>query len=46
VYDRAGAPRAGSRGTKAQFSVSLQLTDGVWKVSQVNSNGADCTLPR
>jgi hypothetical protein len=46
VYDRAGTPRPGSRGTKAQFTVSLQQADGVWKVSQVNSNGADCTLPR
>jgi hypothetical protein len=46
VYDKAGAPRPGSRGTKAQFSVSLQRSGGVWKVSQVTSNGADCTLPR
>jgi hypothetical protein len=26
--------------------VTLTMSGGVWKVSQVNSSGADCTLPR
>jgi hypothetical protein len=46
LYDRAGKQRPGSSGTKSQFSVSLTNSGGVWKVSRVNSNGADCALPR
>jgi hypothetical protein len=46
LYDRAGRPRPGSRGTKQQFAVSLTRTGGVWKVSRVDTSGAECTLPR
>jgi hypothetical protein len=46
LYDRAGTKRPGSSGTKAQFTVTLTMTGGGWKVSQVNSSAADCTLPR
>ena len=46
LYDKAGAKRPGSNGTKSQFAVTLTTSGGVWKVSQVNSSGADCTLPR
>jgi hypothetical protein len=45
LYDRAGNRRPGSSGTKSQFTVTLTMSDGVWKVSQVNSNPAECTLP-
>jgi hypothetical protein len=45
LYDRAGAPRPGSRGTRSEFSVTLTRTGGSWKVSKVTT-GADCTLPR
>ena len=45
LYDRAGAPRPGSRGTKSEFSVTLTRTGGNWKVSKVVT-GADCTLPK
>ncbi|HEV7657942.1 MAG TPA: hypothetical protein VGP36_24850 [Mycobacteriales bacterium] len=44
VYDRAGKPRPGSSGSKQQFTVSLELEDGSWRVSQV-STGSACTLP-
>ena len=46
LYDKAGRKRPGSNGTKSQFAVTLTNSGGVWKVSQVNSSGADCTLPR
>jgi hypothetical protein len=45
LYDRAGTPRPGSRGTRAQFAVSLTRTGGAWKVARVNTSGAECTLP-
>ncbi len=45
LYDKAGRKRPGSNGTKSQFAVTLTRSGGVWKVSQVNSSGADCTLP-
>jgi len=45
VYDRSGKPRPGSRGTRAEFSVTLTRTGGTWKVSRVTSSGADCSLP-
>jgi len=46
LYDKAGAKRPGSNGTKSQFTVTLTMSGGAWKVSQVNSSGAECTLPR
>ena len=46
LYDQAGTKRPGSNGTKSQFAVTLTSSGGVWKVSQVNSSAADCTLPR
>jgi hypothetical protein len=46
LYDRAGRRRPGSDGTKSQFTVTLTMSGGVWKVSRVTSSGADCTLPR
>jgi hypothetical protein len=46
LYDRAGRKRPGSNGTKSEFAVTLTMSGGGWKVSQVNSSGADCTLPR
>jgi hypothetical protein len=46
LYDRAGRKRPGSNGTKSQFAVTLTMSGGDWKVSQVSSSGADCTLPR
>ncbi len=45
LYDRAGAPRPGSRGTKSPFAVRLTRAGGTWKVSDVESSGANCTLP-
>ena len=45
LYDRSGSPRAGSRGTKSQFAVTLTRAGGTWKVSDVKDSGADCTLP-
>jgi len=45
LYDKAGKKRPGSNGTKSQFAVTLANSGGIWKVSQVNSSGADCTLP-
>ena len=46
LYDKAGTKRPGSNGTRSQFTVTLTNSGGVWKVSQVKSSGADCTLPR
>jgi len=46
LYDKAGTKRPGSNGTKSQFTVTLTNSGGTWKVSQVKSSGADCTLPR
>ena len=46
LYDRSGSPRAGSRGTKSQFAVTLTRVGGTWKVSNVKNLGADCTLPK
>jgi ABC-type transporter MlaC component len=46
LYDKAGTKRPGSNGTKSQFTVTLTNSGGAWKVSQVNSSGAECTLPR
>jgi hypothetical protein len=46
VYDRAGKPRPGSRGTQSRFAVTLTRTGGTWKVSDVKDSGADCTLPK
>ena len=46
LYDKAGTRRPGSNGTKSQFTVTLTNSGGAWKVSQVKSSGADCTLPR
>jgi hypothetical protein len=46
LYDKAGNRRPGSNGTKSQFAVSLARSGGAWKVSQVNTSGAECTLPR
>jgi hypothetical protein len=46
LYDKAGTRRPGSSGTKSQFTVTLTNSGGAWKVSQVKSSGADCTLPR
>jgi hypothetical protein len=46
LYDKAGTKRPGSNGTKSQFTVTLTMSGGAWKVSQVSSSGADCTLPR
>jgi hypothetical protein len=46
VYDRAGRPRPGSRGTQSRFAVTLTRTGGAWKVSDVQDSGADWTLPR
>ncbi len=46
LYDKAGTERPGSNGTKAQFAVTLTMSGGAWKVSQVNSGGAQCSLPR
>ena len=46
LYDKAGTRQPGSNGTKSQFAVTLTMSDGAWKVSQVNSSGAGCTLPR
>jgi hypothetical protein len=46
LYDRAGRKRPGSNGTQSQFAVTLTMSGGAWKVSRVNSSGAECTLPR
>ena len=46
LYDKTGTRRPGSNGTKSQFAVTLTMSGGAWKVSQVNSSGAECTLPR
>jgi hypothetical protein len=46
LYDKAGTKRPGSNGTRSQFTVTLTNSGGAWKVSQVKSSGADCTLPR
>jgi len=46
LYDKAGTKRPGSNGTRSQFTVTLMNSGGAWKVSQVKSSGADCTLPR
>jgi len=46
LYDKAGTKRPGSNGTKSQFTVTLTMSGGGWKVSQVNSSGAECTLSR
>ena len=46
LYDKAGTKRPGSNGTKTQFTVTLTRSGAAWKVSQVNTSGADCALPR
>jgi len=46
LYDKAGTKRPGSNGTRSQFTVTLTNSGEAWKVSQVKSSGADCTLPR
>jgi hypothetical protein len=45
LYDKAGNKRPGSDGTRSQFAVTLTSSGGAWKVSQVTSSSAECTLP-
>jgi hypothetical protein len=45
VYDKSGKARPGSSGSVMRFTVSLERDAGAWKVSQVSSGDAGCTLP-
>jgi hypothetical protein len=46
VYDKNGKVRPGSSGSVIRFTVSLERDAGAWKVTQVSSGDAGCTLPR
>jgi hypothetical protein len=46
VYDNSGKVRPGSSGSVMRFTASLERDAGAWKVTQVTSGDANCTLPR